>query len=486
MCAHLLQPEPHAERARRASTRASERGFDGDARASTTAALEVGAAPPAHDAARHARAPWRSPVVLALIVPEGLLPAAGHRAHHRRHRGGARRLVPAHDGAAAARSPTSCSHDPDVATVASFIGADGTNATHQQRAPLDHAQAARASATRAPTRSSRASAEARAGRRASTLYLQPVQDLQIDSRVSRTQFQYTLEDADPDELAQWAPQDARASCARCPSCATSPAISRAAGLELALDDRSRHRVAPRRLAAGDRRHALRRVRPAAGLDHLHAAQPVPRHPRGEARVPAGPRRARSASTCASPTGEPVPLGAFAHVRADAARRSRSTTRASSRRSRSRSTSRRGVSLGDAVDADRRGARRELGLPPGVHADFQGAAQAFRESLASEPLLILAALITVYIVLGVLYESYIHPITILSTLPSAGVGALLALMVCRHRVQRHRADRHHPPHRHREEERDHDDRLRARGRARPGHVAARRRSTRRACCASGRS
>src|SRR5581483_6491453 len=69
-------------------------------------------------------------------------------------------------------------------------------------------------------------------------------------------------------------------------------------------------------------------------------------------------------------------------------------------------------------------------PPGLHIDFQGAAKAFGEALRSEPFLILAALITVYIVLGVLYESYIHPVTILSTLPSAGVGALLALMVCR--------------------------------------------------------
>jgi multidrug efflux pump len=86
------------------------------------------------------------------------------------------------------------------------------------------------------------------------------------------------------------------------------------------------------------------------------------------------------------------------------------------------------SLGDAVAAIHR-TENEIGLPPGVHADFAGTAAAFGDSLASEPVLILAALITVYIVLGVLYESYIHPITILSTLPSAGVGALLALMLC---------------------------------------------------------
>jgi multidrug efflux pump len=76
------------------------------------------------------------------------------------------------------------------------------------------------------------------------------------------------------------------------------------------------------------------------------------------------------------------------------------------------------------------ATQRLGLPASIQGSFQGAAQAFRASLSSEPLLILAALVAVYIVLGVLYESYIHPLTILSTLPSAGVGALLALLVCR--------------------------------------------------------
>src|SRR5258706_9225366 len=88
-----------------------------------------------------------------------------------------------------------------------------------------------------------------------------------------------------------------------------------------------------------------------------------------------------------------------------------------------------TSLGDAVQAIE-GVEREIGLPASIQASFQGTAQAFRASLVNEPLLILAALITVYIVLGVLYESYIHPITILSTLPSAGVGAILALLICR--------------------------------------------------------
>ena len=89
----------------------------------------------------------------------------------------------------------------------------------------------------------------------------------------------------------------------------------------------------------------------------------------------------------------------------------------------------GVALGEAVRAVD-AASQAVRLPASVHGSFQGAAQAFRASLANEPWLILAALVTVYIVLGVLYESYIHPLTILSTLPSAGIGALLALLLCR--------------------------------------------------------
>src|SRR5262249_46570376 len=89
----------------------------------------------------------------------------------------------------------------------------------------------------------------------------------------------------------------------------------------------------------------------------------------------------------------------------------------------------GIALGDAVPAIER-ATREMGLPASIRGSFQGTAQAFQDSLASQPILIAAALVAVYIVLGVLYESYIHPLTILSTLPSAGVGALLALLLCR--------------------------------------------------------
>ena len=118
---------------------------------------------------------------------------------------------------------------------------------------------------------------------------------------------------------------------------------------------------------------------------------------------------------------------------------------------------RGASLGDAVEAIERAAR-DIGLPASVHGGFQGTALAFQTSLASEPWLILAALSTMYIVLGILYESLVHPLTILSTLPSAGVGATLALIVTQDGLHRHCADRTHPPDWHRQEERDHDDRF----------------------------
>ena len=122
--------------------------------------------------------------------------------------------------------------------------------------------------------------------------------------------------------------------------------------------------------------------------------------------------------------------------------------------RGRGAGRRGRRPSQAAERQAAAARRRSA------ASFQGTAQAFQASLANQPLLILAALVAVYIVLGVLYESLIHPITILSTLPSAGVGAILALMLCRMDLNIIGDDRPHPPHRHRQEERDHDDRLRA--------------------------
>ena len=146
----------------------------------------------------------------------------------------------------------------------------------------------------------------------------------------------------------------------------------------------------------------------------------------------------------------------------------------------------GVALGDAVTAIQKTDRLDPHAGDAINGTFQGTAQAFQASLKTAPFLILAALLVVYIILGVLYESYIHPLTILSTLPSAGVGALLMLMVFHFDLSVVGTHRHHPADRHREEERHHDGGLRHPRRAQRASARRRRRSARRACCASGRS
>jgi multidrug efflux pump len=318
--------------------------------------------------------------------------------------------------------------DPDVASVASFIGADGTNAT---------TNSGRFSITLKP-REERSADAADIVRRLAprlaevqgiTLYLQPVQDLQIDNRLARTQYQYTLEDADPEELAAWAPQ-VLDKLRTLPELTDVASDQQTSGLELRLtidrDTAGRLGVTPQAIddtlydAFGQRQvstiftqlnlyRVILEVRPEdqknpAALDRIYVR---------------------------SQSGEPVPLAAFAHYETRPSTLSISHQGQFPAITLSFNTAP-GVSLGQAIDAIHR-AEAELvvaGMPPGLRADFQGAARAFRESLASEPLLLLAALLTVYIVLGILYESYIHPITILSTLPSAGVGALLALLLCK--------------------------------------------------------
>ena len=139
-------------------------------------------------------------------------------------------------------------------------------------------------------------------------------------------------------------------------------------------------------------------------------------------------------------------------------------------------------------ASRRSSRAvaELHLPDTLHTEFAGDAKAFQRSVGAQPLVILAALLAVYIILGVLYESLAHPLTIISTLPSAGLGALLALQIVQRRADRDRLHRHHPADRHREEERHHDGGLRARAPSASAGCRRRRRSARPAWRASGRS
>ena len=262
--------------------------------------------------------------------------------------------------------------------------------------------------------------------------MQPVQDLTIEDRVSRTQYQFTVEAVDADGARRtWVHAARRPPAAACRSSPTSPATCQDGGLQAYVEfDRataSRLGITPAAIdnalynAFGQRLvstiftqsnqyRVVLEVKPEfqrgpAALDDIYVTSTVPGQPPQQ--VPLSHDRARRRA-------------------AGAARRS--TTSASSRRRRSRSTSRRGASLGDAVQGDRGGAAPSSALPASVQINFQGAALAFRASLANELWLILAAIVTMYIVLGVLYESFIHPITILSTLPSAGVGALLALML----------------------------------------------------------
>jgi multidrug efflux pump len=316
-------------------------------------------------------------------------------------------------------------HDPDVATIASFIGADSTNPT---------VNSGRLSITLKPRKERGASAEEIMARLKPRLaevsgidvHLQAVQDLQIDSRVSRTQFQYTLEDADPDELALWGGRMLERARAM-PELTDVASDLQSTGLQLQLtidrDTASRLGVAPQAIddtlydAFGQRQVSTIFTQLNLYRVILEAKPELMQQPQALEQI-----YVRASS------GDQVPLSTF--VRA----RQATSPLAISHQGQFPAVTisfnlAPGASLGHAVDAMHRG-EAEIAMPPSVHADFAGTARAFSESLASEPALIAAALITVYIVLGVLYESYIHPVTILSTLPSAGVGALLALIVCR--------------------------------------------------------
>jgi multidrug efflux pump len=314
--------------------------------------------------------------------------------------------------------------DPDVASVASFVGADGTNAT---------ANTGRLAIALKPRSQRDASADRILARLAPRLakivgvrvHLQVVQDLQIDDRLSRTQYQYTLEDANPDELAAWSPKLV-AELDKAPELADVASDQGALGRKLALtiDRDTASRLGLSAQAIDDTLYDAFGQRPISTIfTQLNLYRVI-------LEVDPSAQTGDDALTkvfVRAPGGDAVPLAAFARWEEKASPIAVSHQGQFPAVTISFNTAP-GQSLGDAVKAIAR-ARDNIGLPPSVHAEFQGAAAAFQESLASEPLLLLAALITVYIVLGVLYESYVHPITILSTLPSAGVGALLALLIC---------------------------------------------------------
>ncbi|MBM3341498.1 MAG: MdtB/MuxB family multidrug efflux RND transporter permease subunit [Betaproteobacteria bacterium] len=314
--------------------------------------------------------------------------------------------------------------DPAVASVSSFIGVDGTNATlnsgrllinlkpHGERAPVLQVM--------------RRIQQNVADLEGMTLSMQPVQDLTIEDRVSRTQFQFTLDTARIEDLSVWVPRMVqRLKQVKEIRDVTSDLQNEGlqAYLEIDRDTAARLGVTPAAIntalynAFGQRListiftqanqyRVVLEVKPEfrlgpQALSDLH----VTGANGAQVRIATVTRLIEKPATLAINRIGNFPSATISFNLAP------------------------GVALGDAVKAIE-AAEKEIGLPASVRTSFQGAALAFRASLTNTLLLIIAAIITMYIVLGVLYESYIHPVTILSTLPSAGVGALLALFMAR--------------------------------------------------------
>jgi multidrug efflux pump len=316
--------------------------------------------------------------------------------------------------------------DPDVVSLSSFIGVDGTNVTLNSGRMLINLKDRSQRAATASDIIRRISGEI-SGVAGISLYMQPVQDLTIDATVSRGQYQFALQDANPDEFAVWMPrllqrlqqipqiEDVGTSYAE-NGLSAYVLIDRAtagrfgitpATVDNALYDSFGQRIVSTIFTQSNQYRVI--------LE----ADPIFQQSLSSFNVIYLP------SSTATTNGQ-VPLPAIAQILEQTA------PLAISHLGQFPSTTvsfnlAAGASLGDAVNAIR-DAEREIGLPASMITAFQGAALAFQTALGNELLLIIAAIITVYIVLGVLYESYIHPITILSTLPSAGVGALLALML----------------------------------------------------------
>ena len=314
-------------------------------------------------------------------------------------------------------------NDPGVQSLSSFIGIDGTNTTMNSGRiqinlkPLAE-RGASASAIIRRLQPELAKVEG------ITLFMQPVQDLTVEDRVSRTQYQYSLEDPDGRELAQWAPRFIDR-LHQLPELRDVASDQQSNGLEarLTLDRTTASRLGITPLDLDNALYDSFGQRQISTMftelnQYRVVLESQPAFQQGPAQL--GNVFLRSAG------GGSVPLAAFTTVETTNAplainHQGQFPVVTVSFNLASR------ASLGEAVQAIDK-ARDELGLPASIQTAFQGTAQAFRASLVHTPFLILAAIVTVYILLGVLYESYIHPVTILSTLPSAGVGALLSLML----------------------------------------------------------
>jgi multidrug efflux pump len=337
--------------------------------------------------------------------------------------------------------------DPDVQSVSAFVGGGTVNPTinsgrvnivlkprNQRRSNADEIIARLRSATQ--------------NIQGISLFMQAVQDLQIDTRVSRTQYQYILEDTDLAELGTWVPKLVDKLKDR-PELLDVATDQQPNGLQVSVDvDRqkaSRLNVQTDAIdnalydCFGQRQisiiftqlnqfRVILEVAPEFktapdALDKIY----VSANPSSATSTSANQLSSSLANTAATTsTGSQVPLSAFSKLRIDTA--PLSVTHQDQLPAVTVSFNLTpGRSLGNAVKAIEQ-VKQEIGLPETISSTFSGTAAEFQSSLQSEPYLILAAVIVIYIVLGVLYESYIHPITILSTLPTAGVGALLALLI----------------------------------------------------------
>jgi multidrug efflux pump len=313
--------------------------------------------------------------------------------------------------------------DSDVVSLSSFIGIDGANMLPNSGRIQINLKPREERKDDAPTIIRRLQSEV-SGVKGINLYLQPVQDLTVEDRISRTQYQYTMEDADGQELAEWAPKLVE-ELRDLPQLTDVASDQQERGMQATLmidrDTASRLGILPQTIddtlydAFGQRQVSTIFTQ----LNQYHVILEV--NPEFQ-QNPDALKQIYVHST----TGTQVPLSSFTQYSAEMAPIAVNHQGQFPVVTLSFNLAQ-GVSLGQAVDAIKV-AQEDIGLPASVHAGFQGTAKAFQASLANEPILVLAALVTVYIVLGVLYESYIHPITILSTLPSAGVGALLALLI----------------------------------------------------------
>lgn len=313
--------------------------------------------------------------------------------------------------------------DPDVESLTSFIGIDGTNATLNAgriQIVLKNRELRSASAPEIMRRLE----ENLASVDGIQCFLQPLQDLKVEDRVSRTQYQYTVEDAHPEELALYSDRMVKL-MRRQPELADVATDEQLHGVRADLDiDRetaARLGITPQNIddtlydAFGQRQVSTIYTQLNQYHVVLEAAGSFQQDPTSLERI-----------FVKSANGTEVPLSAFTRITMRPAALALNHQGQFPVVTISFNVAP-GKSIGDAVAAVNR-VRDELHLPASVNAQFKGATAAFEASLTNEPLLILAALVVVYIVLGVLYESFIHPITILSTLPSAGVGAILALLV----------------------------------------------------------